>query len=141
MAEEAKESLHPTTAADTEAAEEGGAQEQSQPQEQESGKSRAEPGSAFLGSYGNSAGDKVQSTLSPVGKPLGKGLGMVGSPIGGLVEPLVGGVMKSGKGFGDTVGVGAGNQDKKKLEEMQKDRADVGGKEQTGDNPLGLGEP
>lgn len=65
----------------------------------------------------------------------------MGSPIGGLVEPLVGGVMKSGKGFGDTVGVGAGNQDKKKLEEMQRDKADVGGKEQTASNPLGLGEP
>ncbi len=49
--------------------------------------------------------------------------------------------MKSGKGFGDTVGVGAGNQDHKKAEEAERERAPVGGKEQTGDNPLGLTEP
>lgn len=49
--------------------------------------------------------------------------------------------MKSGKGFGDTVGVGAGNQDPKKLEEMREERKDVGGKEQTAQNPLGLGDP
>ncbi|KAL8739528.1 MAG: hypothetical protein Q9184_008591, partial [Pyrenodesmia sp. 2 TL-2023] len=63
-----------------------------------------QPGSALLGSYGNSIGSTVQSGLSPVGKPLGKGLETVASPVGGLVEPLVGGIMKSGKGFGDTVG-------------------------------------
>lgn len=49
--------------------------------------------------------------------------------------------MKSGKGFGDTVGVGAGNQDHKKFEEAERERAPVGGKEQTGGNPLGLSEP
>ncbi|KAI4171401.1 MAG: hypothetical protein LQ343_004257 [Gyalolechia ehrenbergii] len=124
--EEVKESLHPTNAAETEAA--AAASEEGEPagQEQASGKSRPEP---------------VQSTLSPVGKPLGKGLGTIASPVGGLVEPLVGGVMKSGKGFGDTVGVGAGNQDPKKLEEMREERKDVGGKEQTAQNPLGLGDP
>ncbi|KAL9599685.1 MAG: hypothetical protein Q9219_003673 [cf. Caloplaca sp. 3 TL-2023] len=170
MADEAQESLHPTTAAETEAAaaasEEGGQQQeagqeqQAQGQAGSGGKGRPEPGSAFLGSYGNSVGDKgssslpphsplpptdspttVSSTLSPVGKPLGKGLETVASPVGGLVEPLVGGVMKSGKGWGDQVGVGAGNQDRKKLEEMERERSDVGGKEQTAGNPLGLGEP
>lgn len=76
-----------------------------------------------------------------MGKPLGKGLETVASPVGGLVEPLVGGIMKSGKGFGDTVGVGAGNQDQKKAEEAERERQPVGGKEQTAGNPLGLSEP
>lgn len=49
--------------------------------------------------------------------------------------------MKSGKGFGDTVGVGAGNQDQKKREEMEAERKPVGGQEQTGGNPLGLSDP
>ncbi|KAI4090846.1 MAG: hypothetical protein LQ344_004493 [Seirophora lacunosa] len=153
---EGEESLHPTTAADTEAAAaaaeaaggEGGDQQKQQQQQQEqqsgeqtSGKPKPEPGSALLGSYGNSVGDKVQSTLSPIGQPLGKGLGTIASPVGGLVEPLVGGVMKSGAGFGDTVGVGAGNQDAKKRAEMERAREPVGGKEQTAGNPLGLGEP
>ncbi|KAI4102779.1 MAG: hypothetical protein LQ339_004518 [Xanthoria mediterranea] len=135
MADNAKEELRPTTAQDTEAAAAGS---EGQSQEQESGKPPKEPGSAFLGSYGNSVGNKVSSTLSPVGKPLGKGLETVASPVGGLVEPLVGGVMRSGQGFGDTVGVGAGNQDAKKYEEAERERASVGGKEQTGGNPLGL---
>ncbi|KAL8774801.1 MAG: hypothetical protein Q9209_000740 [Squamulea sp. 1 TL-2023] len=136
MADTGKEELRPTTAEDTEAAAAEG-----QSQEQEGGKPPREPGSAFLGGYGNSAGDKVSSTLSPVGKPLGKGLETVASPVGGLVEPLVGGLMKSGKGFGDTVGVGAGNQDQKKYEEAEQERAPVGGKEQTAGNPLGLSQP
>ncbi|KAI4118330.1 MAG: hypothetical protein LQ345_001592 [Seirophora villosa] len=149
---EGEESLHPTTAADTEAAVaeaaggEGDQQKQQQQEEQQgaeqtSGKPKPEPGSALLGSYGNSVGDKVQSTLSPVGQPLGKGLGTIASPVGGLVEPLVGGVMKSGAGFGDTVGVGAGNQDAKKRAEMERAREPVGGREQTAGNPLGLGDP
>ncbi|KAL8732650.1 MAG: hypothetical protein Q9166_002625 [cf. Caloplaca sp. 2 TL-2023] len=141
MADEAKAKLRPTTAEDTEAAANASEGKEEQPQEQAGGKPPREPGSAFFGSYGNAAGDKVSSTLSPVGKPLGKGLETVASPVGGLVEPLVGGIMKSGKGFGDTVGVGAGNQDHKKYEEAERERQPVGGKEQTGSNPLGLSEP
>ncbi|KAL8800393.1 MAG: hypothetical protein Q9223_007295 [Gallowayella weberi] len=124
MAEEAKEELHPQTAADTDAAAQG--KEEQPPQVQTSDKPPREP---------------VSSTLSPVGKPLGKGLETVASPVGGLVEPLVGGIMRSGKGFGDTVGVGAGNQDQKKAEEAERERQPVGGKEQTAGNPLGLSEP
>ncbi|KAL8651633.1 MAG: hypothetical protein Q9226_004614 [Calogaya cf. arnoldii] len=138
MADNGKEELHPTTAEDTEAAAAGS---EGQSQEEEIGKPPKEPGSAFLGGYGNSVGGKVSSTLSPVGKPLGKGLETVASPVGGLVEPLVGGLMKSGKGFGDTVGVGAGNQDHKKFEDAERERAPLGGKGQTGSNPLGLQEP
>ncbi|KAL8658679.1 MAG: hypothetical protein Q9202_007476 [Teloschistes flavicans] len=135
-----EESLHPTTAADTEAA---ATAEQSQPQTQpeKEGKPPKQPGDALLGGYGNSVGSKVESGLSPVGRPLGKGLETIASPVGGLVEPLVGGVMKFGKGFGDQVGVGAGNQDAKKREEMERESKPVGGQEQTGGNPLGLSEP
>ncbi|KAI4200057.1 MAG: hypothetical protein LQ350_004196 [Teloschistes chrysophthalmus] len=136
-----EESLHPTTAADTEEA--AAAAEGSQPQTQTEteGKPPKQPGDALLGGYGNSVGSKVESGLSPVGRPLGKGLETVASPVGGLVEPLVGGVMKMGKGFGDQVGVGAGNQDGKKREEMERERKPVGGQEQTGGNPLGLSDP
>ena len=49
--------------------------------------------------------------------------------------------MKFGQGFGDQVGVGAGNQDQKKLEEMREAEKPVGGQEQTGGNPLGLSNP
>lgn len=49
--------------------------------------------------------------------------------------------MKMGKGFGDQVGVGAGNQDAKKREERERERKPVGGQEQTGGNPLGLSDP
>ncbi|KAL8872785.1 MAG: hypothetical protein Q9198_007147, partial [Flavoplaca austrocitrina] len=107
MADSGKEELRPATAEDTEAAAAGG-EGKSEQQEQEIGKPPKEPGSAFLGGYGNAAGDKgnltspllflpflsspnhtpVSSTLSPVGKPVGKGLETVASPVGGLVEPL-----------------------------------------------------
>lgn len=93
---------------------------------------------AFLGSYGNSAGDKIQSGLSPLGKPLGKGLGVLGKPVGGLIEPLVGGLVKSGSAFGDAAGVGAGNMDHKNAAEEEEMKKPVGGQEQTADNPLGL---
>lgn len=79
-------------------------------------------GSAFLGSYGNAAGSTIQSGLAPVGKPLGKGLETVASPVGGLVEPLVGGIMKSGSAFGENFGTGAGNMDQKKKAEMEQAR-------------------
>lgn len=58
------------------------------------------------------------------------------------MEPIVGGLLKSGGAYGEAAGVGAGNQDKEKAqekaEEQEKLHAPVGGKEQTGENPLGL---
>ena len=92
----------------------------------------------MLGKYGNTAGDKLESGLSPLGKPLGKGLETAAKPIGGLVEPLVGGLMKSGSAFGDAAGVGAGNMDHKRAAEEEERRKPVGGQEQTAENPLGL---
>lgn len=58
------------------------------------------------------------------------------------MEPIVGGLMKSGAAYGEAAGVGAGNMDKEKAEEQaeeqKKKHAPIGGKEQTGENPLGL---
>lgn len=94
-----------------------------------------------LSSYGNDFGNTIEEKLSPVGNVMGKGLGAVGSPVGGVVEPLLGGVMKSGSAFGSAFGVGAGNMDKRnaaEAEEREKLKQQIGGKEPTGDNPLGL---
>ena len=91
---------------------------------------------------GNAVGDKVQSTLSPVGAPLGKGLGTVSKPLGGIVEPIVGGIMKGGEGFGEMVGVGFGNKEggpaKAGDAEQARLKQGEGNSLQTGDNPLGL---
>jgi hypothetical protein len=91
---------------------------------------------------GNNFGEKVQGALNPVGKYSGPALEKVGQPLGGVVEPLVGGLMKSGKGWGDTIGVGFGNEEggpaKQQEAEHARMKEPIGGKEQTGDNPLGL---
>ena len=91
---------------------------------------------------GNSAGDKIQSTLNPVGQYAGKGLEKAAGPVGGIVDPLVGGVMRSGKGFGEQTGVGFGNAEggpgKAAEAEGERMKQPVGGQEQTADNPLGL---
>lgn len=94
-----------------------------------------------LSSYGNNIGNAIEDKLSPVGNVAGKGLEQVGRPVGGIVDPLVGGVMRSGAAFGETLGVGSGNMDKKKeaaAAEREHMKKEIGGKEQTGDNPLGL---
>ncbi|KAF7512858.1 hypothetical protein GJ744_011961 [Endocarpon pusillum] len=94
-----------------------------------------------LSSYGNNFGNAIEEKLSPVGKYAGKGFETIGAPVGGIVDPLVGGVMRSGGAFGEAVGVGSGNMDKKKAaeaEERERMKKEIGGKEQTGDNPLGL---
>jgi hypothetical protein len=50
--------------------------------------------------------------------------------------------MRGGKGWGETLGVGYGNAEggpaKAEEAEHQRMKEDLGGKEQTGDNPLGL---
>ena len=88
--------------------------------------------------YGDAVGDKMQSVMSPVGKPLGKGLETVAGPVGGLVDPLVGGIHRSGAAFGAATGVGAGNMEHKNREEDEEMHRPYGGKEQTGENPLGI---
>jgi hypothetical protein len=94
-----------------------------------------------LSSYGNSFGNTIQEKLSPVGNVAGKGLEKLGGPVGGVVDPLLGGVMRSGGAFGTAFGVGAGNMDNKKAAEAaerEKLKQEIGGKEQSGENPLGL---
>ncbi|ETN39225.1 uncharacterized protein HMPREF1541_05448 [Cyphellophora europaea CBS 101466] len=119
-------------------------QPQEQGQEQEQEQSKGEGGSWYSKpeGYGNAAGDKVESVLSPVGKPLGKGLETAGKPIGGLVEPIVGGISKAGETFGNEMSIGFGNKEggpaKQQEAEAAKMKEPLGGKEQTGDNPLGL---
>lgn len=88
--------------------------------------------------YGEAVGGKMESVMSPVGKPLGKGLETIAGPVGGLVDPLVGGISRSGAAFGAATGVGAGNMEHKNREEQEELHKPYGGKEQTGDNPLGL---
>lgn len=71
-----------------------------------------------------------------MGQPVGKGLGTVARPVGGLVEPVVGGLMKSGKGFNDMFKEEYGKPTSGEVkEELAKGE---GGEEQTGENPLGL---
>ena len=84
----------------------------------------------------------MQDKLNPVGKYTGKGFETIGKPVGGIVDPLVGGLMRSGEGWGDTLGVGFGNKEggpaKQQEAEGERMKQSIGGEEQTGDNPLGL---
>ncbi|KIW10844.1 hypothetical protein PV08_10143 [Exophiala spinifera] len=93
-------------------------------------------------SLGNSAGDKIEGALSPVGKHAGPVLEKVGGPVGGLVDPTVGGIMRAGKGWGDQIGVGFGNEGggpaKQQQAEEENLKKGLGGNEQNADNPLGL---
>lgn len=94
-----------------------------------------------LTNVGNSAGDKIESGLSPVGRPVGKGLETVTKPIGGIVDGVVGGLMRTAGAFGEQAGVGAGNMEHKNRAAEEELRKPVGGQEQTGGNPLGLSDP
>ena len=91
---------------------------------------------------GNNFGEKVSGALNPVGKHAGPAFEKIGGPIGGVVEPLVGGVMKSGKGWGDQIGVGFGNEGggpaKQQEAEGENLKKGLGGNEQNASNPLGL---
>jgi len=107
------------------------------PQKQEGGAWYSKPEE-----FGSSIGGKIEDTLSPVGKHAGPVLEKGAGPIGAVVDPLVGGIMKGGKGWGETLGVGYGNAEggpaKQQEAEHARMKEDLGGKEQTGDNPLGL---
>ena len=85
------------------------------------------------GNFGNSAGDKIQSTLGKVGGPVGKGLEVAAAPLGGIIDPLVGGLFRAPDGLKTAT------QESEKVdrhnEEMGKP---IAGQEQTGENPLGL---
>ncbi|RVX68371.1 hypothetical protein B0A52_07371 [Exophiala mesophila] len=103
---------------------------------------QSEPWMSKPESYGNAAGDKIEGFLSPVGNVTGKAFETGAAPVGSLVDGTVGSVMRMGKGFGDQFGVGFGNEEggpaKQKEAEEKKLKEDLGGQEQTADNPLGL---
>ncbi|KIW63103.1 hypothetical protein PV04_09979 [Phialophora macrospora] len=94
------------------------------------------------GEKGDAFGEKIQGALSPVGNKVGPVLEKGAGPIGALVDPLAGGIFKGGKAWGEQLGVGYGNAEggpaKAQEAEYQRMKEDLGGKEQTGDNPLGL---
>lgn len=85
------------------------------------------------GNFGNSAGDKIQGTLGKVGGPVGKGLETIAGPVGGLIDPLVGGMFRAPETLKNAT------QESEKVdkhnEELEKP---IAGQEQTGSNPLGL---
>lgn len=113
-------------------------------------------------------GDTIQSGLAPVGNVVGKGLSTVTAPLGqGLIEPTVGTIMKAGEAFGTQANVGFGNKEggrkslvlhlpllippiagirltgcltaaKQAEAEGKRMKEPVGGKDQDGENPLGL---
>ena len=93
-------------------------------------------------SSGNKVGEKIEDTLSPIGNATGPVFERGAGILGGAVDPLVGGIMRAGKGWGEQLGVGYGNAEggpaKAQEAEHQRMKADLGGKEQTADNPLGL---
>lgn len=64
---------------------------------------------------------------------MGKGLETVAAPLGGVIDPLVGGVFRAPDAM-STAGQESEKVDRHN-EEMEKP---IAGKEQTGDNPLGL---
>lgn len=65
----------------------------------------------------------------------GTGLSTVAAPVGGLVEPLVGGLFKAPENFAHATD--AIDDVDQHNEEMERP---IGGEEQTGKNPLGLHE-
>ena len=93
------------------------------------------PGSILSapGNFGNAAGDTIQGTLGKVGNPVGKGLETVAKPVGGLVEPIVGGLFKAPENFAHATDAS------KDVETHNDDLAKpIAGEEQTASNPLGL---
>ena len=83
--------------------------------------------------YGNAAGEKIQGALGKVGDPVGKGLETAAKPVGGIVEPVVGGLFRSPETFGH-----AADSDAKAKKQDEEDHRPIAGEEQTADNPLGL---
>ncbi len=83
--------------------------------------------------YGNAAGEKIQGALGKVGNPVGKGLETAAKPVGGLIEPVVGGLFRAPETFGH-----AADSDAKAKKQDEEDHRPIAGEEQTADNPLGL---
>lgn len=86
--------------------------------------------------YGDAAGEKIDSTVGVVGHPVGKGLATVTAPVGNIVDSAVGGLTRAGEMAMSSSGMGQ-EQDKAHKEDEAFTKP-IGGKEQTGQNPLGL---
>lgn len=85
------------------------------------------------GNFGNAAGDKIQGTLGKVGGPVGKGLETIAAPVGGLIDPLVGGISRAPDTLKNAM------QESEKVDQHNEDlEKPIAGQEQTGSNPLGL---
>lgn len=99
-------------------------------------------GATWTEETGNAAGDWVQDKLHPVGQYTGKGLEQVGKPLGGIIDPTVGAVMRGGEAFGNQLNVGYGNKEggpaKQQEAEGERMKQPIGGEEQNAENPLGL---
>ena len=85
------------------------------------------------GNFGNAAGDKIQGTLGKVGGPVGKGLETIAAPVGGLIDPLVGGVFRAPDSLKNA------SMETEKVDKHNEDlEKPIAGQEQTAGNPLGL---
>jgi len=76
-------------------------------------------------------GSTLNTALRPVGAPLEKVTGSLGNAVGGVTKPALGPLMGNKEERMEVVG--GDNKDSYKHKEEK-----IGGKEQTGDNPLGL---
>ncbi|KAF2666247.1 hypothetical protein BT63DRAFT_428022 [Microthyrium microscopicum] len=88
------------------------------------------------------SGSPLQPVLDPVGRGLGTVLSPVGAVVGGITKPLtsaVGGITKpvlapvTGTKDEKAEVIGGGNKDS-----YEHGKMGLGGREQTGENPLGL---
>nr|ANM86419.1 hypothetical protein [Cladonia uncialis subsp. uncialis]AUW31150.1 hypothetical protein [Cladonia uncialis subsp. uncialis] len=110
--------------------------QQSEQQPQEGGEQPAQKKGSVLSApqnYGNAAGEKIQGALGKVGDPVGKGLETAAKPVGGVIEPVVGGLFRAPEAFGH-----AADSDAKAKKQDEEDHRPIAGEEQTADNPLGL---
>ena len=86
--------------------------------------------------YTNPAGEKIESTLGVVGKPVGDVMAKGAAPLGNIVDSVVGGVFRAGDMAQSKTGMGKDQDEAQKADQAFKEP--MGGKEQTGGNPLGL---
>ena len=68
-----------------------------------------------------------------MGNPVGKGLETAAAPLGGIIEPVVGGLFKAPQTFGH-----ASDHAAKQEAQDKEDHRPIAGEEMTADNPLGL---
>ncbi|GAM83341.1 hypothetical protein ANO11243_013280 [Dothideomycetidae sp. 11243] len=87
----------------------------------------------------NSKGEEKSGLLAPLGDPLGKaletGLSPIGAGVGKVTGPAAEGASNVTKPIMDSLGMGDRGEMKQR-EELKGES--MGGKEQTGQNPLGL---